>query len=102
MRPVSFRNRPRRGSMFDEHRLGNDGTEATLPRPRDDGDRDDQTDQNDDDIAGFWHCIKTGKNTCFGPISNSPWTSRQVAFFCTIRTREFSSAAPCTMNKSPS
>ena len=24
--------------MFDEHRLGNDGTEATLPRPPDDGD----------------------------------------------------------------
>jgi hypothetical protein len=38
MRPVSFRNRPRRRSMFDEHRLGNDGTEATLPRPPDDGD----------------------------------------------------------------
>jgi hypothetical protein len=52
--------------MFDEHRLGNDGTKATRPCQPDDGD--DQMDEKDNDIAHPGRVSKPEKTIDFGPI----------------------------------
>ena len=69
--------------MFDEHRLGNDGTEATLPRPPDDGDPEAVTIKRTKTMttSRILALHQDRKKHLFWPISNSPWTSRQVAFF---------------------
>jgi hypothetical protein len=52
--------------MFDEQRLGNDGTEASQPCKPDDGD--DQMNEKDDDIAHPGMVSKPEKIPNFGPI----------------------------------
>src|SRR5262250_1378891 len=52
--------------MFDEQRLGNDGTEASRPRKPDDGDN--QMKEKDDDIAHPGMVSKPEKTPNFGPI----------------------------------
>jgi hypothetical protein len=52
--------------MFDEHRLGNDGTEASRPRQPDDGD--DQMNEKDDGIAHPGVVSKPEKTPDFGLI----------------------------------
>ena len=52
--------------MFDEHRFGNDGTEASRPCEPDDGD--DQMKEKDDDIAHPGMVSKPEKTPNFGPI----------------------------------
>jgi hypothetical protein len=52
--------------MFDEHRFGNDGTEAARPCEPDDGD--DQMKEKDDDIAHPAMVSKPEKTPTFGPI----------------------------------
>jgi hypothetical protein len=52
--------------MFDEQRLGNDGTEASRPWKPDDGDN--QMKEKDDDIAHPSMVSKTRKTPNFGPI----------------------------------
>jgi len=52
--------------MFDEQRLGNDGTEASRPCRRDDGDN--QMNEKDDDIAHPDMVSKHEKTSNFGPI----------------------------------
>jgi hypothetical protein len=58
--------------MFDEQRLGNDGTEASRPCKPDDGDN--QMKEKDDDIAPPAMVSKPEKTPNFGQFSNSPWT----------------------------
>ena len=52
--------------MFDEHRLGHDGTEAARQCQPDDGD--DEMNQKDDDIAHPGRVSKPEKTIDFGPI----------------------------------
>jgi len=52
--------------MFDEQRLGNDGTEASRPCKPDDGDN--QMKEKDDDIAHPGMVSKPEKTPNFGPI----------------------------------
>ena len=52
--------------MFEEQRLGNDGTEASRPCKPDDGD--DQMKEKDDDIAHPGMVSKPEKTPNFGPI----------------------------------
>ena len=58
--------------MFDEQRLGNDGTEASRPCKPDDGDN--QMKEKDDDIAPTAMVSKPEQTPNFGQFSNSPWT----------------------------
>ena len=53
--------------MFDEQRLGNDGTEASRPCKPDDGDN--QMKEKDDDIAHPGMLSKPEKTPNFGPNS---------------------------------
>jgi hypothetical protein len=52
--------------MFDEHRLGNDGTKTARPCEPDDGD--DQMDETNDDIAHPGRVSKPEKTSEFGLI----------------------------------
>ena len=52
--------------MFDEQRLGNDGTEASRPCNPDDGD--DQRKEKDDDMPHPGMVSKPKKTLNFGPI----------------------------------
>jgi hypothetical protein len=62
--------------MFDEQRLGNDGTEASRPRKTDDGDN--QMKEKDDDIAHPGMVPKPEKHL-LAKFSNSPWTGCRSA-----------------------
>ena len=55
--------------MFDEHRFGNDGTEASRPCEPDDGD--DQMKEKDDDIAHPGMVSKPEKTPNLAQFSNS-------------------------------
>src|SRR5215472_242975 len=58
--------------MFDEQRLGNDGTEASGPCKPDDGDN--QMKEKDEDIAHPGMVSKPEKRLILAQFSNSPWT----------------------------
>src|SRR6516162_1418733 len=63
--------------MFDEQRLGNDGTEASRPCKPDDGDN--HMKEKDEDIAHSGMVSKPEKTTNFAQFSNSPWTGSDGA-----------------------
>jgi len=64
--------------MFDEQRLGNDGTEASRPCKPDDGDN--QMKEKDDDIAHPGMVPKPEKHLILAAqFSNSPWTGVRSA-----------------------
>src|SRR5215469_7634646 len=59
--------------MFDEQRLGDDGTEASRPSEPDDGDN--QMKEKDDDIAHPGMVSKPEKHLILvAQFGNSPWT----------------------------
>jgi hypothetical protein len=58
--------------MFDEQRLGNDGTEASRPCKPDDGDN--QMKEKDYDLAHPGMEPKPEKHLILTQFSNSPWT----------------------------
>jgi hypothetical protein len=58
--------------VFDEQRLGNDGTEASCPCKPDDGDN--QMKEKDDEIAHPDMVSKPKKHLVFAQFSNSLWT----------------------------
>ena len=62
--------------MFDEHRLGNDGTNTARPCEPDDGD--DQMDEKNDDIAPPGRVSNPKKHLSLAQFGNSPWTGKQV------------------------
>ena len=69
--------------MFDEQRLGNDGTEASRPCKLDNGDN--QMKEKDDDIAHPGMVSKPEKHLMLAQFSNSPWTGGAGAFACPSR-----------------
>ena len=60
--------------MFDEHRFGNDGTDASRPCKPDDGDN--QMKEKDDDIAHPGMVSKPEKHPSLAQFSNSPETGK--------------------------
>jgi hypothetical protein len=58
--------------LFDEQRLGKDGTDASRPSKPDDGDN--QMNQKDEDIAHPGMVSKPEKHLILAQFSNSPWT----------------------------
>jgi hypothetical protein len=62
--------------MFEEQRLGNDGTEASRPCKPDDAGN--QMKEKDDDIAHPGMVSKPEKHLMLAQFSNSPWTHRSA------------------------
>jgi hypothetical protein len=65
--------------MFDQQRLGNDGTEASRPCKPDDGDI--QMKEKDDDVAHPGIVSNPKKHLILAEFSKSPWTGSQINLF---------------------
>src|SRR6516164_1915346 len=66
--------------MFEEQRLGNDGTEASRPCKPDDGGN--QMKEKEDHIAHPGMVSKPEKTPNFDQFSNSPWTGLRAGELC--------------------